>query len=249
MCINYSRCFFSDLFSPLALFSHASFFLLPLFVLLLLMFLFCVPGLFPVCPFWSLQGLEVSKPGRYQALTSNNFLEMSDSGVEFTSSGLPLDSDTEAVMTYASHKPLLNAVSPTAVTAGGAHSDSPEATAVPDCDLNASRTPDSVLSASPASNPRSLAAATPDGSLHGAASPGAASRGTAASDSAQTEGECGQKEESAQSTWKEALGCFLANTSLNIHHLTEPFSYSNSTTSSIHRPSKYQRSDPDVSVV
>ncbi|XP_028288726.1 uncharacterized protein LOC114453178 [Parambassis ranga] len=148
----------------------------------------------------TIKGLEVSKPGRYQALTSDNFMEMSDSGVEFTISGLPLDSDTEAVMTYASHKLLLNAVSPTAVTAGGVHSDSPEATVVPDCDLSASRTPDSVLSASPASNPRSLAAATPDGSLHGAASPGTASRGTAASDSAKTEGECGQKEESAQST-------------------------------------------------
>ncbi|XP_071355426.1 uncharacterized protein [Trachinotus anak] len=150
----------------------------------------------------TIKGLEVSKPGRYQALTSDNFLEMSDSGVEFTSSGLPLDSDTEAVMTYASHKPLLNAVSPTAMT-GGVNSDSLEATAVPD--LSASRTPDSAMSASPASNPRSLAAVTPDGSLHGAASPGAASRGTAGSDSAKTEegaesGEAEQKEESAQST-------------------------------------------------
>lgn len=124
---------------------------------------------------------------------------MSDSGVEFTSSGLPLDSDTEAVMTYASHKPLLNAVSPTAVTEG-VHSESLEAT-----DFGASRTPDSAMSASPASNPRSLAAATPDGSLRSAASPGTASRGTAGSDSAKTEGgaecgEAGQKEESAQST-------------------------------------------------
>ncbi|XP_033492960.2 uncharacterized protein LOC117263565 [Epinephelus lanceolatus] len=152
----------------------------------------------------TIKGLEVSKPGRYHTLSSDNFLEMSDSGVEFTSSGLPLDSDTDAAMTYASHKPLLNAVSPTAVTEE-VHSDSQEATAVPQGDLSASRTPDSAVSASPASNPRSLAAATPDGSLHGAASPGAASRGTAGSDSAKTEGgaqseEAGQTEESALST-------------------------------------------------
>uniref|UniRef100_A0A672I3L8 Uncharacterized protein n=1 Tax=Salarias fasciatus TaxID=181472 RepID=A0A672I3L8_SALFA len=148
----------------------------------------------------TIKGLEVSKPGRYQALTSENFLEMSDSGVEFNSSAHPLDSDTDAAMTFASHKPLLNAVSPTAVTAGG-HSDSLEATVVPDGELSATRTPDSVLSASPASNPRSLAPATPDG----AASPGMASRGTVESDSAKTDGgadggEGGQEEESAQST-------------------------------------------------
>ncbi|XP_018529635.1 uncharacterized protein LOC108881912 [Lates calcarifer] len=152
----------------------------------------------------TIKGLEVSKPGRYQALTSDNFMEMSDSGVEFTTSGIPLDSDTDGAITYASHKPLLNAVSPTAVT-GRIHSDSLEATVVPDGDLSASRTPDSAMSASPASNPRSFAAATPDGSLRGAASPGTASRGTAGSDSAKTEGgaesgEAGQKEESAQST-------------------------------------------------
>ncbi|XP_038581459.1 uncharacterized protein LOC119907852 [Micropterus salmoides] len=151
----------------------------------------------------TIKGLEVSKPGRYQALTSDNFLEMSDSGVEFTMSGLPLDSDTDAAMNYASHKPLLNAISPTAVT-GGVHSDS-LTTVSPHGDLSASRTPDSAMSASPASNPRSLAAATPDGSLRGAASPGTASRATAGSDSTKTEGgaengEGGQKEESAQST-------------------------------------------------
>ncbi|KAM7384738.1 hypothetical protein PAMA_011883 [Pampus argenteus] len=153
----------------------------------------------------TIKGLEVSKPGRYQALNSDtNFLEMSDSGVEFTISGQPLDSDTDAAVTYAFHKPLLNAVSPTAVTEG-VHSDSLEATTVPDGNLSASRTPDSAMSASPASNPRSLAAGTPDGSLHGVASPGTASMGTAGSDSAKTEGgaesaEAGQKEESAQST-------------------------------------------------
>lgn len=129
---------------------------------------------------------------------------MSDSGLEFSASGLPLDSDTDAALTYASHKPLLNAMSPTAVT-GDVHSDSLEATVGPDGDLSASRTPDSVASASPASNPRSLAAATPEGSLHSAASPGMVSRSTAGSGSAKTEGgaengEAGQKEEPAQST-------------------------------------------------
>ncbi|KAK2920777.1 uncharacterized protein [Channa argus] len=152
----------------------------------------------------TIKGLEVSKPGRYQALTSENFPEMSDSGLEFTTSALPVDSDTDGGMTYASHKPLLNAISPTAVNEG-VHSDSLDATVVPDGDLSASRTPDSAVSASPASNPRSLAAPTPDGSLHSAASPGAASRGTAGSDSVTAEGgaetgEAGQKEESTPST-------------------------------------------------
>ncbi|KAM4725888.1 uncharacterized protein FYW61_013931 [Anableps anableps] len=146
----------------------------------------------------TIKGLEVSKPGRYQTLSSDNFLEMSDSGVEFSHSGLPLDSDTETVMTYASHKPLLNAASPPAVTEG-VISDSLEATVALDGDLSAVRTPNSVMSASPASNPRSASAATPDGSLQGAASPATASRGTAESDSAKTEGgaegeEDGQKE-------------------------------------------------------
>uniref|UniRef100_A0A667XW89 Uncharacterized protein n=1 Tax=Myripristis murdjan TaxID=586833 RepID=A0A667XW89_9TELE len=154
----------------------------------------------------TIKGLEVSKPGRYQALTSDkNFLEMSDSGVEITFSGLPLDSDTDVPMTYASHKPLLNAASPTAVT-GGVLSDSLEATVVPDGDFSACRTPNSATSASPASNPRSFAAATPDGSLQGAASPGGASRGTAGSDLVKTpeagadSGEAGQPEGSVQST-------------------------------------------------
>ncbi|XP_068566947.1 uncharacterized protein [Cebidichthys violaceus] len=152
----------------------------------------------------TIKGLEVSKGGRYHTLSSDNFLEMSDSGVEFTTSGLPLDSDTDGGMTYASHKPLLNAVSPTAMT----EEDPPnylEATAVPHGDLSASRSPDSAAGGSPASNLRSLTAATPDGSLRGDSSPGAASRGTAGSDLATTEGgaeseDVGQKEESAQST-------------------------------------------------
>ncbi|CAN9504253.1 unnamed protein product [Ophioblennius macclurei] len=154
----------------------------------------------------TIKGLEVSKPGRYHTLSSDNFLEMSDSGVEFTISAHPLDSDTDAAVTFASHKPLLNAVSPTAVTPMG-RPDSPDATAVPEGEPSAARTPDSVTSASPAPDPRSLAPPTPDGSPQGAASPGTASGGTAESDSAKTEagadggGEGGQEEEeSAQST-------------------------------------------------
>ncbi|KAK7899340.1 hypothetical protein WMY93_020193 [Mugilogobius chulae] len=146
----------------------------------------------------TIKGLEVSKPGRYQTLPSdNNLMEMSDSGVEFNSSGLPLDSDTDGGMTYASHKPLLNAVSPTAVSEVPANS--PDVTA-PDGELT--RTPDSVLSASPASNPRSYVTAAPDGSQQGAASPGAASRGTTESTKTEGGGESGEvvQNEAAQST-------------------------------------------------
>lgn len=146
----------------------------------------------------------MSKPGGYLALNSDNFLEMSDSGVEFTSSGFPLDSDTDGGLTYASQKPLLRALAPTAVTGGAVHCDSLAAPAVPDA-LSACRTPDSAISAGPASDPHSLAAATPDGSLGGATSPGDASRGTAGSDPAMTEGaaesgEAGPEEGSAPST-------------------------------------------------
>ncbi|XP_061786899.1 uncharacterized protein [Nerophis lumbriciformis] len=104
----------------------------------------------------AIKGLEVSKPGRYQALTSDvNFLEMSDSGVEFTSSGLPLDSDTDAV-TCASHKPLLSAHSP-------GRRDSQEATLVPDGDLSATRTPDSAtIASSAASGNHSFSVASPE---------------------------------------------------------------------------------------
>ncbi|KAF6733638.1 hypothetical protein FQA47_025086 [Oryzias melastigma] len=140
------------------------------------------------CTEVTIKGLEVSKPGRYHTLSSDNFLEMSDSGVEFNSSGLPLDSDTDAAMTYASHKPLLNAASPPAVTEG-VTCGSPEATAVPDGDLSVILTPDSVTSPSPASNPHSLTVVTPDGSQHGAASPGVASRGTAGSAKSEEEAE------------------------------------------------------------
>ncbi|XP_061755494.1 uncharacterized protein LOC133552154 [Nerophis ophidion] len=132
-----------------------------------------------------IKGLEVSKPGRYQALTSEvNFLEMSDSGVEFTSSGLPLDSDTDAV-TCASHKPLLSAYSP-------GHRDSQEATLAT---LSAARTPDSATIASPAaSGNHSFAVASPETPPVGGA--GSAETAGAAEDGE----EASRKEEVAQST-------------------------------------------------
>lgn len=153
----------------------------------------------------TIKGLEVSKPGRYQTLPSDHLLELSDSGVEFTNASLPLDSDTDAATTYASHKPLLNAVSPTAVTAGPGvlRSDSPETTLAPLGDFSASRTPDSASSASPASNPRSLAAPpadAADGGLCGAASPETASGGTAESEGGAGEAEAEHKADTAQST-------------------------------------------------
>ncbi|KAM6959458.1 uncharacterized protein FYW47_010870 [Aplochiton taeniatus] len=112
----------------------------------------------------TIKGLEVSKPGRYHTLSSDkNFLDMSDSGVEFNSSALPLDSDTDVPQTYASHKLLLNS------TAGASQAHSPDITLVPDGEFTASRTPDSAMS--PATNPHSDAVGTPDGNLMGAASP------------------------------------------------------------------------------
>lgn len=125
----------------------------------------------------------MSKPGRYHALTSdNNLLEMSDSGVEFTISGLPLDSDTDAAVTYASHKLLLS--SPMAATTGALRPGSPDATAAPDT-LSPGRTPDSATNASPASN-------------RGATSP--ASRRSAGPEGAAEEAEGGREEGSAPST-------------------------------------------------
>lgn len=111
---------------------------------------------------------------------------MSNLGAEFITSPLPLDSDTDAPMISASHRPLLKDLSPAAVT-GGLQSDS----------LEAQRTPDSTMS--PTANLQSLALNTPD---YSAVSPGTASRGTAGSDSCKTEGATEQKEAegSVQST-------------------------------------------------
>ncbi|KAL7883075.1 hypothetical protein SRHO_G00007330 [Serrasalmus rhombeus] len=105
-----------------------------------------------------IKGLEVSKPGRYHTIPSEkNFLE-SDSGPEYNSFALPLDSDTDAPQTCVPHKLLIDsdilATSPPAISKGS-HS--------------ATRTPDSVLSASPTSQPRSEAYA--DADLMGATTP------------------------------------------------------------------------------
>lgn len=113
------------------------------------------------------QGLEVSKAGRYHTLSSDkNFLEMSDSGVEFNSSGLPLDSEYETDMpqTFTSHKLLLN------------NSDSVAATVIPEGDQSANWTPDSAMSPSPVTQARSEADA-PEEDLMGDSTPEMASRG------------------------------------------------------------------------
>lgn len=82
---------------------------------------------------------------------------MNDSGVEFTSSGLPLDSDTD-VPDLTSHKLLLEpdtlAGVPPTISEG---------------DHSATRTPDSILSASPVVPPKS--GAQIDGDLIGATTP------------------------------------------------------------------------------
>lgn len=115
---------------------------------------------------------------------------MNDSGAEFVTSALSADSDTDAAMTYASHKPLLNAIYPTAET-GEAHYSI----------LEAGRTSDSVLSASPTSNHQSVTAVNLN---EGTASPGTASRGSIGSDLGRTEESAAQKGETAQSTWNSS---------------------------------------------
>ncbi|XP_073678387.1 uncharacterized protein [Garra rufa] len=103
-----------------------------------------------------IKGLEVSKPGQYQTLQSEkNFLEMNDSGVE---SALPLDSDTDVPDTLASHKLLLESETLAGVPP-----------AISEGDHSATRTPDSILSASPATQPKS--AAQIDGDLIGTTTP------------------------------------------------------------------------------
>lgn len=115
---------------------------------------------------------------------------MNDSGAEFVTSALSVDSDTDAAMTYASHRPLLNAISPTAET-GEAHYDIEEA----------GRTSDSFLSASTTSNHQSVTAVNLNA---GTASPGTTSRGSIGSDLGKTEGSAEQKGEAAQSTWNSS---------------------------------------------
>ncbi|XP_065142715.1 uncharacterized protein [Paramisgurnus dabryanus] len=92
-----------------------------------------------------IKGLEVSKPGQYQALQSDkNFLEMNDSGAEFNSSAIPLDSDTDVPDNVTSHKPLLESDTLAGVPP-----------AISEGDHSSTRTPDSVLSVSPATQPKS----------------------------------------------------------------------------------------------
>nr|XP_023649904.1 INO80 complex subunit E isoform X2 [Paramormyrops kingsleyae] len=56
-----------------------------------------------------IKGLEVSKPGQYRPLSPDkNNMETSDSGVEFNTAALPLDSDTDGLPTYTSQKLLLD---------------------------------------------------------------------------------------------------------------------------------------------
>ncbi|XP_016425852.1 uncharacterized protein LOC107754047 [Sinocyclocheilus rhinocerous] len=106
-----------------------------------------------------IKGLEVSKPGQYHALQSDkNFLEMNDSGVEFNSSALPLDSDADVPDNLASHKILLESDTLAGVPP-----------AISEGDHSATRTPDSILSVSPAVQPKS--AAQIDGDLIGATTP------------------------------------------------------------------------------
>ncbi|XP_061111884.1 uncharacterized protein LOC133137568 [Conger conger] len=88
-----------------------------------------------------IKGLEVSKGGRYHTLHSDKNFDMSDSGVEFTISGLPLDSDTDMPPSYLSHKLLLG-------------SDHLNGTASPDPVLSPKQTPEPQPSDSPALEPR-----------------------------------------------------------------------------------------------
>uniref|UniRef100_A0A8C2HFA9 Uncharacterized protein n=1 Tax=Cyprinus carpio TaxID=7962 RepID=A0A8C2HFA9_CYPCA len=106
-----------------------------------------------------IKGLEVSKPGQYQALQSEkNFLEMNDSGVEFNSSALPLDSDTDVPDNLPSQKLLLESDTLAGVPP-----------AISEGDHSATRTPDSILSASPVVQPKS--APQIDGDLIGVTTP------------------------------------------------------------------------------
>ncbi|XP_035284843.1 uncharacterized protein LOC118233343 isoform X2 [Anguilla anguilla] len=75
-----------------------------------------------------IKGLEVSKGGRYHTLLSDkNFLETSDSGVEFNISGFPLDSDTDVPPSYLSFL----------------DSDKPNGTSAPDPVQSTKQAPDS----------------------------------------------------------------------------------------------------------
>lgn len=85
-------------------------------------------------------------------------MEMNDSGVEFTTSALPLDSDTDVPDNLTSHKFLLESDTLAGVPP-----------AISEGDHSATRTPDSILSASPVVQPKS--GAQIDGDLIGATTP------------------------------------------------------------------------------
>lgn len=71
-------------------------------------------------------------------------MEMNDSGAEFNSSAIPLDSDTDVPDNLTSHKPLLESDTLAGVPP-----------AISEGDHSSTRTPDSVLSVSPATQPKS----------------------------------------------------------------------------------------------
>lgn len=110
---------------------------------------------------------------------------MSDSGAEIMTSGLLVDSDTDAATTYASHRPLLNAIFHTAET-GEAHYDI----------MEAGQPSNLALSASPTSNHKSVTAVNVK---EVTASPGTTSSGSIGSDLGKTEGNAEQMGEAAQS--------------------------------------------------
>lgn len=85
-------------------------------------------------------------------------MEMNDSGVEFTTSALPLDSDTDVPDNLTSHKLLIESDTLAGVPP-----------AISEGDHSATRTPDSILSASPVVQPKS--GAQIDGDLIGATTP------------------------------------------------------------------------------
>lgn len=85
-------------------------------------------------------------------------MEMNDSGVEFTTSALPLDSDTDVPDNLNSHKLLIESDTLAGVPP-----------AISEGEHSATRTPDSILSASPVVQPKS--GAQIDGDLIGATTP------------------------------------------------------------------------------
>ncbi|XP_018587570.2 uncharacterized protein LOC108922132 [Scleropages formosus] len=108
----------------------------------------------------NIKGLEISRAGQYKPLSPDkNNMETSDSGVEFNTAGLPLDSDTDMPPTYASHKFLLDSdflnstTGPEVITAGQ----------TPDSKQSTNPTPDSKLSGNV--TPELLGGTTPDGDL------------------------------------------------------------------------------------